>query len=34
MHKIRSVMGKKDDLYFLKGMVEYGEGYVRKATQK
>ena len=33
MHKIRSIMGKRDDLYFLKGMVEYDEGYVRKATQ-
>ncbi|SIS60993.1 hypothetical protein SAMN05421761_10281 [Belliella pelovolcani] len=33
MHKIRSVMGKRDDLYFLKGMVEYDEAYVRKATQ-
>jgi hypothetical protein len=26
-------MGKRDDLYFLKGMVEYDEAYVRKATQ-
>jgi hypothetical protein len=34
MHKIKSVMGKRDDLYFLKGMVEFDEGYVRKATQQ
>lgn len=33
IHKIRSVMGKRDDLYFLKGMVFYDEAYVRKATQ-
>lgn len=34
MHKIRSVMGKRDDLYLLKGMVEYDEAYVEKATRK
>jgi len=34
MHKIRAVMGKRDDLYLLKGMVEYDEAYVEKATRK
>jgi hypothetical protein len=34
MHKIRTVMGKQDDLYFLNGMVEYDEAYVEKATKK
>lgn len=34
MHKIRTVMGKRDDLYLLKGMVEYDEAYVEKATKK
>lgn len=34
MHKIRSVMRKRDELYFLKGMVEYDEAYVRKSTLK
>ncbi|PZX61196.1 transposase-like zinc ribbon protein [Algoriphagus ratkowskyi] len=34
MHKIRTVMGKRDDLYFLNGMVEYDEAYVEKATKK
>lgn len=34
MHKIRVVMGKRDDLYLLKGMVEYDEAYVEKATRK
>ena len=34
MHKIRTVMGKRDDLYLLKGMVEYDEAYVEKATNK
>lgn len=34
MHKIRAVMGKRDDLYFLNGMVEYDEAYVEKATKK
>lgn len=32
MHKIRVVMGKRDDIYMLKGMVEYDEAYVEKAT--
>ena len=27
-------MGKRDDLYLLKGMVEYDEAYVEKATNK
>ena len=34
MHKIRVIMGKRDDLYLLKGMVEYDEAYVEKATKK
>lgn len=34
MHKIRKVMGQRDDLYLLKGMVEYDEAYVEKATRK
>jgi len=33
MHK-RVVMGKRDDLYLLKSMVEYDEAYVDKATKK
>jgi hypothetical protein len=32
MHKIRVVMGKRDAMYLLKGMVEYDEAYVGKAT--
>lgn len=31
MHKIRAVMGKRDNSYMLKGMVEYDEAYVEKA---
>lgn len=34
MHKIRTVMGKRDNMYLLKGMVEYDEAYVEKATKK
>lgn len=34
MRKIRAVMGKRDDLYLLKGMVKYDEAYVEKATRK
>ena len=34
MHKIRTVMGKRDDLYLLNGMVEYDEAYVEKATKR
>lgn len=34
MHKIRSVMGKRDDMYMLQGMVEYDEAYVEKATSE
>jgi hypothetical protein len=34
MHKIRTVVGKRDDLYLLKGMVEYDEAYVEKATKR
>ena len=34
MHKIRAVMGQRDDLCLLKGMVEYDEAYVEKATRK
>jgi hypothetical protein len=34
MHKIRAINGRRDDLYLLKGMVEYDEAYVEKATKK
>jgi len=34
MHKIRSVMGRRDSLYLLKVMVEYDEGFVEVATKK
>lgn len=33
-HKIRVVMGKRDDFYMLKDMVEYDEAFVRKAVNK
>jgi hypothetical protein len=32
MHKIRSGMGKRDDLYQLNGSVEFDEGYFEQAT--
>lgn len=32
MHKIRSAMGKRDDLYTLEGSVEFDEGHFEKAT--
>lgn len=32
MHKIRSGMGKRDDLYTLDGMVELDEGYFEKGS--
>ncbi|MCH7410530.1 IS1595 family transposase [Belliella sp. DSM 111904] len=34
MHKIRSIMGKRDSTYMLKGMVEYDEAYVEKAVDE
>jgi len=34
MHRIRSAMGKRDDLYGLEGMVEFDEGYLEKATKE
>lgn len=32
MHKIRTAMGKRDDLYKLAGMLELDEGYFTKST--
>lgn len=32
MHKIRTAMGKRDDLYKLSGMLELDEGYFTKST--
>jgi len=34
MHKIRGAMGKRDDLYSLKDMIEFDEGYFEKATSE
>lgn len=34
MHRIRDAMGKRDDLYNLKDMVEFDEGFFEKATSK
>ena len=34
MHKIRDAMGKRDNLYSLKDMVEFDEGYFEKATSE
>ena len=34
MHKIRDTMGKRDDLYQLKDMVEFDEGFFEKATSE
>ena len=31
-HKLRTIMGKRDDLYILEDMVEYDEAFVGKAT--
>ena len=34
MHKISAIMGKRDDLYLLKGMVEYHEAHAGKQPKK
>lgn len=34
MHTIRAAMGNREGLYKLKGMVEFDEAYVKKATSK
>ncbi len=34
IHKIRTVIGKRDNLYLLKGMIEHYEAYVQKATKR
>ena len=34
MHRIRSAMGKRNNLYGLEGMVEFDEGYFEKATKE
>ena len=34
MHIIREGMGKRDSLYKLEGMIEFDEGYIKKATPK
>lgn len=34
MHKIRSKMGKRDNLYQLNGSVEFDEGYFEQATSE
>lgn len=34
MHKIRACMGKRDELYTLKDMVEFDEGHISVATPK
>lgn len=34
MHKIRTAMGKRDDLYKLEEMVEFDEGYFEVATKE
>lgn len=34
MHKIRSAIGKRDDLYTLKDMIEFDEGCFEKATSE
>ncbi len=33
LHKLREVMGKRNDLYKLEDMAEYDEGFVEKATK-
>ena len=32
MHRIRTLMGKRDDLYSLTGMIEFDEGFFKIAT--
>ncbi|MEI6684199.1 MAG: IS1595 family transposase [Bacteroidota bacterium] len=32
MHRIRTLMGKRDDLYSLTGMIEFDEGFFKVAT--
>jgi hypothetical protein len=32
MHRIRTLMGKRDDLYSLTGMIEFDEGFFEIAT--
>lgn len=34
MHKIRSAMGKRDDLYLLKDMIELDDAYIETCTEK
>jgi hypothetical protein len=34
MHKIRIVIGKRDGLNLLKGIIDYDEAYVEKGTKK
>jgi len=34
MHTIRAAMGNREGLYKLKGMVEFDEAYIKKATSK
>lgn len=34
MHRLREIMGKRDDLYQLEDMVEFDEGYFRVQTPK
>jgi len=34
MHRIRTVMGKRDDLYQLSDMIEFDEGYFEKQLQE
>jgi len=34
MHRLRDVMGKRDDMYKLQDMVEFDEGYFEKAVSK
>jgi hypothetical protein len=33
MHRIRSLMGNRDDLYPLTGMIEFDEGFFEIAHQ-
>jgi len=32
MHRIRTLMGRRDDLYSLTGMIEFDEGFFKEAT--
>mgnify|MGYP004703836239 CR=1 FL=1 len=34
MHRLRNVMGKRDDMYKLQDMIEFDEGYFEKAVSK